>query len=68
MGGGEFGEFQSRVLKTLANSKSVRTTIPQVIATLLRAAPGSTLTWTFDPGSGSATVRLASGGVSSKRR
>jgi hypothetical protein len=56
----EFGSFESSVLRNLADSNSVRTTIPQVIAALLGAAPGSVMVWTFDPESRSATVRVRS--------
>jgi hypothetical protein len=65
-----FGEYESKVLRTLPGSNSVRTTVPQVIANLLEAAPDTTLIWSFDKATGSATVRLkreASGKKSSKR-
>lgn len=54
----KFGEFTSKVLLTLPGSASVRTTVPQVIANLLDAAPGSTLVWTFDKRASVAVVRL----------
>lgn len=66
----EFGTFESSVLRNLASSNSVRTTVPQLIAVQLGAAPGTTLVWSFDPESNSATVRLKpgpSGRKSSKR-
>ncbi len=66
----EFGTAESSVLRNLAASNSVRTTIPQLIAAQLRAAPGTTLVWSFDSESDSATVRLkpaSSGRKSSKR-
>jgi len=56
----QFGTYESSVLRNLADSNSVRTTIPQVIATLLGAAPGSILVWSFDAGARSATVRVKS--------
>lgn len=57
----EFGSYESSVLRNLAASNSVRTTIPQVIAVLLGAAPDTTLVWSFDPATRSATVRLKPG-------
>lgn len=57
----KFGEFTSKVLLTLPGSTSVRTTVPQVIANLLEAAPGSTLVWKFDKKAGAAVVRLGRG-------
>lgn len=66
----EFGTFESSVLRNLSGSNSVRTTIPQVVASLLGAAPGTELIWSFDPATRSATVRLKpehSKGKSSKR-
>lgn len=53
-----FGSFESSVLKNLAASNSVRTTIPQVIAALIGAGPGTTMVWTFDPASKVVTVRV----------
>ena len=54
----KFGTFESSVLRNLASSNSVRTTVPQLIAVQLGASPGTTLVWSFDPESNSATVRL----------
>jgi len=67
----EFGTFESSVLRNLAGSNSVRTTIPQVIAALLGAAPGSVLVWTFHPANKSVSVEVMHGrgrGKSSRRR
>lgn len=67
----KFGSYESSVLRNLAGSNSVRTTIPQVIAVLLGAAPDTTLVWTFDPSTKSAVVRLKTDSPkrkSSKRR
>lgn len=55
------GEYVSKVVRTLSASKSVHATIPQVIATLIGAKPGSNLIWTFDRGTGSVTVRITPG-------
>ena len=66
----KFGTFESSVLRNLASSNSVRTTVPQLIAIQLGASPGTTLVWSFNPDSNSATVRLKpgpSGRKSSKR-
>lgn len=57
----EFGSYESSVLRNLADSNSVRTTIPQVIAVLLGAAPGSVLVWSFDPVGKSVSVRVKGG-------
>ena len=54
----EFGSYESSVLRNLAASNSVRTTVPQLIAVLLGAAPGTTLVWSFDPTTKFATVRV----------
>lgn len=65
-----FGEYESKVLRTLPGSNSVRTTVPQVIANLLEAAPDTTLIWSFDKEEGTAIVRLkreTAGKKSSKR-
>ena len=66
----KFGEYESKVLRTLPGSNSVRTTVPQVIANLLEAAPDTTLVWSFDKEAGAAVVRLkkeTAGKKSSKR-
>ncbi len=61
-----FGSFESSVLRNLAASNSVRTTIPAVIAALIGAAPGTVLVWSFDSATKAVTVRVKSGRDSKK--
>jgi hypothetical protein len=50
--------YRSKVSRALKETTSVRTTVPETIARLLRAAPGSTLIWTVVPGELEARVRV----------
>ena len=49
-------EFESKVVRVLERSDSVRTTVPGPVAALLDVAPGDTLTWSVRPKSGEITV------------
>ena len=54
------GTFRSKVLQTVPGSPSVRATIPEAVAAILGAAPGSTLLWSVEPGSLRVTVSVES--------
>ncbi len=49
-------EFESRVVLSLKRSKSLRTTVPEVVATLLGLEPKDSLVWSVEPGTGVITV------------
>jgi|GEM_PF-6465707 len=59
------GTFRSKVSKTMERSESVRTTIPEAVAAILGAGPGSTLLWAVEPGSGRVTVLVEGGSAGS---
>lgn len=64
--------FESKAVKSLKRSQSLRTTVPEAIAALLGLEPGDVVLWTVEPGSGRVEVsrkdlRRPLGG-SSKRR
>jgi len=52
------GKFTSKVLQTVPGSPSVRATIPEAVAAILGATPGSTLVWQVEPGSGKVRVSV----------
>lgn len=62
------GVFRSKVARTMERSESVRTTIPEAIAAILGAGPGTTLLWEVEPGSGKVRVSVEAESKSSKRR
>jgi hypothetical protein len=52
------GKFTSKVLQTVPGSPSVRATVPEAVAAILGAVPGSTLVWEIERGSGKVTVSV----------
>lgn len=50
------GTFESAIQLSREGSKSLRTTIPEGIATALEAADGGSLVWTLDLKAGRVTV------------
>lgn len=60
--------FTSKVSRALAGSRSVRTTIPEAVAAILGVEPGSTLTWTVEPGTGRVAVAAEAPAKKSSRR
>lgn len=52
------GEFRSKVVKNMGGSESVRTTVPEAVAAILGAVPGSTLVWSVEPGSAKVAVAV----------
>jgi hypothetical protein len=61
------GKFKSKVLQTVPGSPSVRATVPEAVAAILGAVPGSTLVWVIEPGSGRVTVSVEPLGLSKKK-
>jgi hypothetical protein len=61
------GRFTSKVLQTVPGSPSVRATVPEAVAAILGAIPGSTLVWEVEPGSLRVTVSVEPKSKSSKR-
>jgi len=53
--------FTSKVLRTMAGSASVRTTIPEAVAAILGAENGSTLAWTVEAATGKVSVSVQAG-------
>jgi hypothetical protein len=53
-------EYQSRVSRALKGTASVRTTVPETVARLIGAGPGSVLRWVVVPGSLEVTVSVKS--------
>lgn len=62
------GRFTSKVLQTVPGSPSVRATVPEAVAAILGATPGSTLVWEIEPGSGTVRVSVETTAKQSKRR
>lgn len=52
------GEFRTKVISNMGGSDSVRSTIPEAVAALLGALPGSTLVWKVTPGATEVTVSV----------
>lgn len=50
--------YHSKVSRALRDTASVRTTVPEPIARLIGAGPGSTLEWSVVPGERTATVSV----------
>lgn len=51
--------LESKAIRALRRSESVRTTVPSAICSLLGIEPGDTLVWTPDVKTGAASVRKA---------
>jgi hypothetical protein len=62
------GRFTSKVLQTVPGSPSVRATVPEAIAAILGAVPGSTLVWEVEPGSLRVTVSVQPAPEESSKR
>lgn len=58
--------FESKAVRVLARSGSVRSTVPAPIAALLGVEPGDTLVWEVEPGSGRIVVTRKSDTGSAK--
>lgn len=56
--------LESRLVKALKSSDSLRTTVPQSIVTLLGLEAGDTLSWKFDTPTG--TISVAKGSKKEK--
>jgi hypothetical protein len=67
-GGGMVGRFTSKVLQTVPGSPSVRATVPEAVAAILGAVPGSTLVWEIEPGTGKVRVSIATPSAKSSKR
>ena len=59
--------FKSKVSKTMERSESVRTTVPEAVAAILGAQPGSTLIWEVEPRSWTVRVSIDAPRKASKR-
>jgi bifunctional DNA-binding transcriptional regulator/antitoxin component of YhaV-PrlF toxin-antitoxin module len=59
--------FESKAVKSLKRSASLRTTVPEAVAALLGLEPGNSLLWTVEPGSGVVTVSRKEPSESGKR-
>jgi hypothetical protein len=53
--------FESKVFKAATASDSLKTTVPQSVATVLGLEPGDTLVWEVDVSARSASVRRGPG-------
>lgn len=61
-------QFESKAVKSLKRSDSLRTTIPEPVAALMGLEPGDGVVWTVEPGSGSITVLRKEVSPSSKKK
>lgn len=52
-------EFESRAFRSQSGSESLKTTVPQSVATVLGLEPGDAIRWELDVESRSARVRRA---------
>lgn len=50
-------QFTSKIFRAVPGSGSVKTTVPQTVATILGLEPGDGLVWTVDVGARTAIVR-----------
>ena len=48
--------FESKAVRSVKKSPSLRTTIPEAISALLDVEAGDTLLWEFEPGAASVSV------------
>ncbi len=58
--------LESKLVKALKSSDSLRTTVPSAIVTLLEVEAGDSLVWKFDPSSRSVAVTKSHDGVEPK--
>ena len=55
--------FESKAVRAIERSDSVRTTVPAPVAALLGVEPGDRLIWTVGPGTGRVSVSKGEGGA-----
>ncbi len=60
-------EYESKLVKAIERSASLRTTVPLPIVAVLGLEEGDTMAWAFEPGSIEVTVRKKPSSKSSKR-
>ena len=60
-------EYESKLVKAIERSASLRTTVPLPIVAVLGLEEGDTIVWSFEPGSVEASVRRKTAEKSSKR-
>lgn len=53
-------EFTTRTFRAVAGSESLKTTVPQAVATVLGLGPGDELVWKVNVRGATATVRRGS--------
>lgn len=61
------GTFESAIQLSREGSKSLRTTIPEGVASVLEAADGGTLVWSVDLKAGRVTVETRRPGQSDRK-
>ena len=59
--------YDSKLVKAVERSDSLRTTVPQPIVAVLGLEEGDTITWSFEPGSTEASVKRKAPEKSSKQ-
>ena len=59
--------FESKAVRSLKRSASIRTTVPEPIAAVLGLEFGDTLIWEVEPGSGRVSVVVGGGGSKDKK-
>lgn len=60
--------FESKAVRSVKGSPSIRTTVPEPVAAILGLEVGDTITWLVEPGSGAVSVGRGTAKDSSKRR
>ena len=59
--------YESKLVRAVERSESLRTTVPLPIVAVLGLEEGDTIVWSFEPGSVEASVRRRAAEKSSKR-
>ncbi len=59
--------FESKAIRSVRNSPSIRTTVPEPVAALLGLEIGDSILWEVEPGSGKTTVSRKAPEKSSRR-
>jgi hypothetical protein len=48
--------FESRAVRSVKGSPSIRTTVPEAVSAILGISPGDTILWEVEPGTGNVGV------------
>ena len=59
--------FESKAVRSVKVSPSIRTTVPEPVAAILGLEVGDTIAWSVSPGSGEVSISRGAGSKSRKR-